>query len=227
VKSPQSVRFTTRVLSGDMHPLPQVDLCRRGELRVEKFLDAATEVFREKGYQHAKLSEIVARAGGSLATLYRVFGDKEGLAYAIVDRRLQAMSAIMDGLDLEGLPPEEGLRAAAERYTRSNTTEDAHLVHRLVIGEGHSFPALRDWFFANALASISTHLATYLHAQQQAGHIVLRNSPEQAALQFFDMLFGDLILRTSCGHLLNPNPEEVRQFAMSGVETFLYGVLPR
>jgi AcrR family transcriptional regulator len=70
-----------------------VDLCKRGELRVERFLDAATEVFTEKGYQHARLSEIVARAGGSLATLYRVFGDKEGLAHAIIQRRLEDLSA--------------------------------------------------------------------------------------------------------------------------------------
>ena len=47
-----------------LRPRPQVDLCRRGEIRAEKFLDAATEVFAEKGYQHARLSEIVARADG-------------------------------------------------------------------------------------------------------------------------------------------------------------------
>ena len=63
-------------LRSPLRPRPQVDLCRRGEIRAEKFLDAATEVFAEKGYQHARLSEIVARAGGSLATLYRIFGDK-------------------------------------------------------------------------------------------------------------------------------------------------------
>lgn len=66
-----------------------VDLCKRGEMRVERFIDAATVVFTEKGYRHARLSEIVARAGGSLATLYRVFGDKEGLAHAIIQRRLR------------------------------------------------------------------------------------------------------------------------------------------
>ena len=46
-----------------LRPRPQVELCRRGEIRAEKFLDAATDVFAEKGYQHARLSEIVARAG--------------------------------------------------------------------------------------------------------------------------------------------------------------------
>ena len=48
-------------LRSPLRPRPQVDLCRRGEIRAEKFLDAATEVFAEKGYQHARLSEIVAR----------------------------------------------------------------------------------------------------------------------------------------------------------------------
>ena len=87
-----------------------VELCKRGEMRAERFLDAATEVFAEKGYQHAKLSEIVARAGGSLATLYRIFGDKEGLAYAILERRLENHVGILNDMNFSDLPPEQALR---------------------------------------------------------------------------------------------------------------------
>jgi AcrR family transcriptional regulator len=227
VKTSESTRFSTRVLSKDMHRLPEVDLCRRGEQRVERFLDAATEVFAEKGYQHAKLSEIVAKAGGSLATLYRVFGDKEGLVYAIVDRRLHDMSQIMNGLSLDGLPPEEALRAAAVRYAESMMTRETRLVQRMVIGEGHSFPALRDWYFENAVASLVGTLAQYLQTAHEAGSLRLHDTAEATATQFFAMLFGDLVLRTASGYLENPSGEAQQAYAQRAVETFLYGVLPR
>ena len=142
-----------------LRPRPQVDLCRRGEIRAEKFLDAATEVFAEKGYQHARLSEIVARAGGSLATLYRIFGDKEGLASAILERRLDMHIHLLSDLNLTELPPEQALRRVAIRMAQVMARTDSQVVYRIVIGEGQSFPALRDWFLDHAAASIRATLA--------------------------------------------------------------------
>jgi len=205
----------------------KVGLCRRGELRVEKFLDAAAEVFAEKGYQHARLSEIVARAGGSLATLYRAFGDKEGLAFAIVERRLQDMTRQLDAMELKGLPPPQALRKAARSITESLTTPDAYLVNRIVIGEGRDFPALRDWYFDNAVTTIRNRLAGYFQQQVASGALVLHSTPELAASQFFMMLFGDLTIRTACGYMPNPETDQVLAFIDGAVEQFLHGALPR
>ncbi|MCW5568873.1 MAG: TetR family transcriptional regulator, partial [Dokdonella sp.] len=52
-----------------VHERRKVDLARRGEERAEMFLQSAIEVFLEKGYRQTRLSDIVARAGGSYATL--------------------------------------------------------------------------------------------------------------------------------------------------------------
>jgi len=203
-----------------------VDLCKRGEMRVERFLDAATEVFTEKGYQHARLSEIVARAGGSLATLYRVFGDKEGLAHAIIQRRLQDLSARLQDLNLSGLPPEQALRQAAERIAEGMATAESVVVHRIVIGEGQSFPDMRDWFFDHAVAAVRGSLSEYFEQEVAAGRLKMA-SPAMAASQFFMMLFGDLVIRVSCGNLQQPDAEELRVYAQGAVDLFLEGALPR
>ena len=204
-----------------------VELCRRGELRVEKFLDAATDVFTEKGYQHARLGEIVARAGGSLATLYRAFGDKEGLAFAIIERRLQYMADQLDAMELDGLPPDKALRTAARSIAESLTTRDAYLVARIVIGEGRAFPELRDFYFDHAVAKIRSRLGVYFQRQVDAGAMVLHTTPELTAKQFFMMLFGDLTIRTACGYMDNPDMEEIMSFTDGAVDQFLYGSLPR
>lgn len=211
---------------GGLRARPPVDLCKRGEMRVERFLDAATEVFTEKGYQHARLSEIVARAGGSLATLYRVFGDKEGLARAIILRRLQDLSERMETLNISGLPPEQALCLAAERIAQSMTTKESLVVHRIAIGEGQSFPDLRDWFFDHAVASVRETLSAYFEQEIAAGRLKMA-SASMASSHFFMMLFGDLVIRISCGNLHDPDPEELRQYALGAVDMFLHGALPR
>ena len=209
-----------------LRPRPQVELCRRGEIRAEKFLDAATEVFAEKGYQHARLSEIVARAGGSLATLYRIFGDKEGLASAILERRLDMHTHLLRDLNLTELPPEQALRRVAIRMAQVMARTDSQVVYRIVIGEGQSFPALRDWFFDHAVASIRSTLAEYFEQQVAAGRMQLA-SPKAAAAQFYMSLFGDQIVRLAAGSNQLPDVDTLEAQALAAVELFLQGALPR
>jgi AcrR family transcriptional regulator len=215
--------------SSDISPLrprPHVDLCKRGEMRAEKFLDAATEVFAEKGYQHARLSEIVARAGGSLATLYRIFGDKEGLACAILERRMDMHIHLLRDLNLSELPPDQALRRVAIRMAQVMARTDSQVIYRIVIGEGQSFPALRDWFFDHAVASIRATLAEYFQQQVDAGRLQLA-SPKAAAAQFYMSLFGDQIVRLAAGSTQLPDADLLEAQALAAVELFLHGALPR
>ncbi len=205
---------------------PPIDLCRRGEIRVERFIDAATVVFTEKGYRHARLSEIVARAGGSLATLYRVFGDKEGLAHAIIQRRLHDLDLRLQDLKLEGLAPEQALRQAAVQIADGLAAPESVVVHRIVIGEGQSLPTLRDWFFDNAVASLRNTLRVYFEKEVAAGRLVMA-SPALASSHFFMMLFGDLVIRISSGNRHVVDAKELRAHALDAVDIFLHGALPR
>lgn len=60
---------------------------KRGTERCLAFLDAATVLFLQKGYDAVSLDDIVQYAGGSKASLYKFFGSKEGLFTAICDYR--------------------------------------------------------------------------------------------------------------------------------------------
>ncbi len=63
----------------------------RTDLYREHVLDAAEEVFAERGFENAKLQEISRRAGVSMGTIYAVFPGKEDLFRGILDRRGQQM----------------------------------------------------------------------------------------------------------------------------------------
>lgn len=48
---------------------------------------SANELFLDKGYDAVSLDDIVQHAGGSKASIYKYFGNKEGLFTAICDYR--------------------------------------------------------------------------------------------------------------------------------------------
>jgi AcrR family transcriptional regulator len=58
----------------------------RGRLRVAALLDAAGAVFADKGFDGATMTEIAARAGASIGSLYQFFPTKELLAEAVMAR---------------------------------------------------------------------------------------------------------------------------------------------
>src|SRR5271156_5996426 len=61
----------------------------RGRTRVAAILDAGGAVFTEKGYDAATMTEIAARSGTAIGSLYRFFPSKEGLADALLERYAQ------------------------------------------------------------------------------------------------------------------------------------------
>src|SRR3546814_10112357 len=188
----------SRQTHAPFRPRPDVELCERGELRTERFLDAAMDAFIEKGYRRASLGEIVRQAGGSMSTLYRAFGDKEGLAHAIIERHMATVTARLQDLSLSGLPPESALALVGESILDASISRESLLVHRIVIGEGRDFPELRDWFFAQIGMPSQAILTEYLEGDIAAGLPALRQ-PANASRQFILMIFGAPITRVASG----------------------------
>ncbi len=58
------------------------------ESTADAILDAASEVFAEKGYEGARVDELARAAGVNKATLYYQIGDKEAIYHAVITRVL-------------------------------------------------------------------------------------------------------------------------------------------
>lgn len=58
---------------------------RRGIERRLALLLSATELFLQNGYDAVSLDDIVQHAGGSKTSIYKYFGNKDGLFTAICD----------------------------------------------------------------------------------------------------------------------------------------------
>lgn len=75
----------------------------RREERRQAILDAAEALFFEQGYAGVSLAAIVRRSGGSLATVYELFGSKYGLLRAVVarnrDERMRGLDEAVRSID--------------------------------------------------------------------------------------------------------------------------------
>src|SRR5215472_4279290 len=71
-------------------PVPVRPLRRDAERNRQRILEAAAEVFTERGFA-ATLDEVARRAGVGVGTVYRRFPDKASLADALFTDRIDAL----------------------------------------------------------------------------------------------------------------------------------------
>jgi AcrR family transcriptional regulator len=71
----------------------------RGKQRVADLLQAAAAVFAEKGYEAATMTEIAARAGAPIGSLYQFFPVKEALADTLVLNYVALLAADLQQLE--------------------------------------------------------------------------------------------------------------------------------
>lgn len=76
-----------------------------------KVLAAAARLFRERGVDGVSMDAVAAEAGVGKGTLFRRFGDRSGLAVALLDERERELQEAI----LSGPPPLGPGAAAAER----------------------------------------------------------------------------------------------------------------
>jgi len=212
--------------STDPRLLIRAETSDRIEQRIEKFLLAAIDVFLEKGYRNARLHDVVAKSGGSLSTLYEAFGDKKGLAKAVMQRSVASFRENLDALYESELPPEQALPQAAERMIDEILSPARIISHRIVISEGLAEPELRDWFMEHGVARAERQLARYFVREKSAGHLML-DDPELTANRFYMMVFGGVILHSMIGTIGMDDIPRTKLEAREAVAIFLDGVLPR
>src|ERR1700728_3241585 len=72
---------------------------QRGKQRVTELLAGGAAVFAEKGYEAATMTEIAARAGAPIGSLYQFFPSKEALADMLVKNYVALLTADLDALE--------------------------------------------------------------------------------------------------------------------------------
>jgi AcrR family transcriptional regulator len=202
----------------------------RTETRRNVIVEAAVELFKEKGYERASMNELARRLGGSKATLYGYFASKEALFVAVVKAvaTVHLSDAIVtisgDAVDRMGL--EDLLVRFGERMMVVLTNDaNALAVYRMVVAEaGHSL--IGQLFDESGPAQLGEVLAALFERAIGRGELH-HADPKVLAAHFSALLTSETSNRL---YQMDPQPMalvDIRQMVRRAVETFLLGAAPR
>jgi AcrR family transcriptional regulator len=195
----------------------------RGVARRQAFLQAAREVFLEQGYEAASVNDVVRRAGGSLATLYAQFGNKEGLFLAVVQDQHERFIRAMTPESVDHLALEPGLLAIGEHYVRALLAPDNLSFFRIMVGEARKFPAQLQRYLSTAGADkVRDVIATFLQARN-----VPAPDPEMAASYLLELCRAKHHYRALSDDAYKVSDEQITAHVRAAIKFFLEGALPR
>ena len=123
--------------------LPKRGRTRRKDARPAEIIGAAMALWSERGFAATRLEDVASAAGVAKGTIYLYFRSKEALFEAALRDRLVSMMEATG----EGLAQFEGsTEAFLKRFFRAVRArlfdEGAIVLLRVLLGEGHHFPAL-------------------------------------------------------------------------------------
>jgi AcrR family transcriptional regulator len=205
---------------------PGVRRTQRGEAREARLRRRAADLFLERGYDGVSIDELIRDVGGSKASVYHFYGDKDGLFAAVMDELAHDLLLPLKQLDLEGLSLAEGLKSFATTLL-SVLLQPRHLAfQRLVIAEAWRHPVIGLGWYHNGPAASCEKLRRFLAAQQALGHVRPGTEPEHAARLFHDMIASTLLNRALMAIEGGPTGDDVAVTIEQGVRLMLGGITP-
>jgi TetR/AcrR family transcriptional regulator, mexJK operon transcriptional repressor len=210
--------------------MTETTLPGRSARKRQTILSAGQQLFLSNGYQGTSMDQVAAKAAVSKQTVYKHFGEKRELLFAIVTDALDsAAGSIRDRIAAlpESADMEDDLAALAGDYLRAVLQEPVVQLRRLVIGEANRLPELARLYYEHA--PLRT-LAALTEAFGQLHDRGVLNAPEPslAAEHFAFLIVGRPIDQA----LFDGAPNVLADFdadtyARAGVEVFLAAYRPR
>jgi AcrR family transcriptional regulator len=132
--------------------LPARSRRRRKEARPSELIEAAIDLFAERGYAATRLEDVARRAGVSKGTAYLYFPNKEALFKAAV-REVLISNIAMGERDVEEWrgPSEALLRSMLEHWSDVIRSRRGAVI-KLIVAEARNFPELAGWYHEEVAA---------------------------------------------------------------------------
>jgi len=114
----------------------------RGEARKQAIAQVALEIFIERGFGAATVDHVAQQAGASKQTIYKFFGDRDGLIAHTLGLELEAVIAPMRSAGSADGEPRVRLEEFARAYQEVIFAPRCLRIYRYVIGEINEHPEL-------------------------------------------------------------------------------------
>jgi AcrR family transcriptional regulator len=190
-------------------------MARRKDAR-QRLLDAASELFCRDGYDGVSTRAIAKKAGVNEITLFRLFGTKEKLLFAIMDREADLRARLPSG----AFEPSGDVVADLARFGRfmlAGMLEKSQIM-KLGMTEMHRRPRL--WRrIAPAPDAALKALSDYFDRAAEKG-LIRKVESRLAAITFFSFFFRSMVMTTFLGRdmLMKMDEDAIFDFCSMFVE---------
>lgn len=183
----------------------------------DSIIKSALSAFLELGYGGTTMDEVVKRAGGSKASIYKHFKNKEDLFATVIDELVR--HRLHNELNPDD-PPDKALLEYAESRLKVVFNKKHIALRRLVIGEGARFPKIARLYYEHGPGLSIKQLEIYLKTENSRGSLRVADA-HGAAIVFTGMLMHYIYLRTLFSVSAVPASAQLKQHARKVVDTFL------
>ena len=183
-------------------------------------LNAASDLFMDKGFDNTSMDEVARRAGVSKQTVYSHFSSKEQLFSASVHAKIQEHSpeTALEKFGTGAL--ESDLLVVCETFLRLLVSEDAIAMVRLLAGAASKGPALAQIFWDSGPQEMLKSIETFLKSWVEKGALAIDDT-EAAALQLISLLKGQHHFQMSIGLIDGVSEEAIQLHVRQSVDSFL------
>lgn len=128
---------------------------RRPDARPSEILDAALDLFSERGFAATRLDDVASRAGLSKAAIYLYFKDKTALLQEIIKAEVGPNLEMAEAMAAGHKGPVEPLLRQIMGFVASRVaTTRLPSVIKLIISESRAHPELGRWYLANVVGKV-------------------------------------------------------------------------
>lgn len=175
--------------------------------RLAAIKEAAFEVLAEKGYKAASMLEIARRAKASNETLYKWFGNKQGLFKALVEDNAREARDLLEKALSDGSDPVDALSRLGPVLLGIVTGEKAVALNRAAAGDVFETATLGGTIAEYGRETIVPLLTAVFERAGKDGLLTV-DDPREAAETYINLLIGDLQIRRVVGVSSPPTREE-------------------
>ncbi|WP_172384201.1 TetR/AcrR family transcriptional regulator [Streptomyces sp. MNP-20] len=186
-------------------------------------MDAATQVFVDKGYAGTSMDDIAKLAAVSKQTVYKHFADKEKLFAEIVlatTHRADAMIDLVADIPADADRLEENLARLARQFLTALTQPQVLQLRRLIIANADTFPELGAAWYEQGFERVLATLAGTFRHLADAGLLRI-DDPLLAAHHFSGLLLWIPVNQAMFHGGPQHTQEELDRYAVAGVTAFL------
>jgi len=198
-----------------------------GETAPNALLDAALQVFHERGFNGARMDDIAERAGVSKGALYLRFASKKAMLEALVKQSAGRVAETINEMVACTSPrdPEATLRLVLQMLLTAVSDPVISAAPRIIFAEAARFPELARFYRERVIDVGLCALESMLVDGAAAG--VWRPVGHAAAVRAIaGPVYGHMMLAHALA-VPGSEPEDPSQIAAEIADILLYGLNPR